>query len=202
MLTAARHRPQLWPMSDTDYAWAAMEQWRLAAARKYVARSLDVQLQHVDLSSSALDFSHLFQPDRLQEVEDTAEDQSNDGDASDDESPKRAQPAPRVWAADPSVRVADLRNAISEGSVVELRWKDLGPDREKEDHPALVVKVLKTVLHIRWLVLLQNGVLIVNPAYEQDSHPIRLVSESLADVQESPASMPKPAGVPEGERWW
>ena len=43
---------------------------------------------------------------------------------------------------------------------------------------------------------------VIKRAYEQDSYPIRLISDTLADVEEPGSDVERPAGVGVGERWW
>ena len=83
MLAAARHRPQIWPMSDADYAWASRELGHSSATRRVDKPEVSLQLQRIDLDAERLDLSGLLPvaPDVLQEEEpDDGDDESESAD--------------------------------------------------------------------------------------------------------------------------
>ena len=86
---------------------------------------------------------------------------------------------------------------------MELLW-EITPEREHKCHPALITKVLKRVVHIRWLKNvgpIEHGVLVVNEAYAEETWEIKFISDSLADVTEPPAE-DRPAEIAAGTCWW
>ena len=206
MHAAARHRDcnHLWPMDDTDFAWASRERrekglnhWSYESneSRARSKRSLSTTLQRVDLSSEAVGLCGL-PPDEPQEQEPHDDDDDDDGDAQkshDDDIEKSLTM--------PSVNVKTIRCALSAGTVIEVLWAILHGQRDV--HPALVIKVQKTVVRIRWLKKIGSaGVLIVDETLAEQSVYIRHVSDTLAEVEELRADEPRPAGVSPDVRCW
>jgi hypothetical protein len=114
MLTAARHRPQRWPMSDADYAWASRELGHSYASRRVDKRELNLQLQLVNLDAKALDLSELL-PAPLDELQEEAPDDVDDESDSADSDQRVLG-----WAQDASVKVADIRRVLSVDTVIEV----------------------------------------------------------------------------------
>ena len=204
MHAAARHRDcnHLWPMDDTDFAWASRERrekglnhWSYESneSRARSKRSLSTTLQRVDLSSEAVGLCRL-PPDEPQE-------QEPHDDYDDDDAQKSHDDDMQKSLTMPSVNVKTIRCALSAGTVIEVLWAILHGQRDV--HPALVIKVQKTVVRIRWLKKIGSaGVLVVDETLVEQSVYIRHASDTLADVEELRADEPRPAGVSPDVRCW
>lgn len=204
MHAAARHRDcnHLWPMDDTDFAWASRERrekglnhWSYESneSRARSKRSLSTTLQRVDLSSEVVGLCRL-PPDEPQE-------QEPHDDYDDDDAQKSHDDDMQKSLTMPSVNVKTIRCALSAGTVIEVLWAILHGQRDV--HPALVIKVQKTVVRIRWLKKIGSaGVLVVDETLAEQSVYIRHVSDTLADVEELRADEPRPAGVSPDVRCW
>ena len=102
----------------------------------------------------------------------------------------------------PSVKVSSIRNVLAPDTVVELLWA-ISPEHERDCHPALITKVQKRVIHIKWLKPIgpiEDGVLVINPEFTEQSWEIKFVSNSLVDVEEPPPQE-RSAEIAEGTRW-
>ena len=197
MLCAARHRgPVRWPMTDADYTWAAAELRKARETARATKRSLGLELMMVDLSSERIEpLDH-----EPQETEKTIEDME----AMEAEEATLGGINPEEKSTTmPSVKVSEIRSVLATDTVVELLW-EITPKQEHKCHPALIIKVLKRTVHIRWLKNvgpIEHGVLVINEAYAAETWEIRHISDTLADVDEPPEA-DRPAEIAAGTRWW
>ena len=61
-----------------------------------------------------------------------------------------------------------MRSALVVETVVEMQWA-VSPMGERDIWTALITKVLKLVVHIRWLKKTRDGALVINDEFAQDS---------------------------------
>ena len=83
MLCSARHRPQRWPMTDADYAWASSELGHNRASRQTIPSDITLQLQQVSLEVETPELGQQWlKDDKL--VEKEASDSSDEEEGNDD----------------------------------------------------------------------------------------------------------------------
>ena len=188
MLTAARHRgPVRWLMTQEDYAWAARELRQKAEATRTTKRSLGLQLKGIDLKS-----------ERAKHEEPQEETRAAD----EEEEPSEGINPDEKSLTMPSVKVSSIRNVLAPDTVVELLWA-ISPEGERDCHPALITKMKARVIFIRWLKPvgpIEDGILVINPEFTEQSWEIKFVSNSLVDVEEPPPQE-RSAEIAEGTRW-
>ena len=143
MLVAARHRPHRWPMNSDDYALASRQLGHSSASRKVPARSLDLKLQQVRLTAKSSALADLLPP-----ADDLQENESEEGEEEEENDNVQS-------ATMPTVKVAAVRNVLSVDTVIEVLWA-CGVDGEPQIYPALIIKVMKTVVRVRWLLPLES----------------------------------------------
>ena len=197
MLVSARHRPQRWPMSDSDFYWASREIGTSKSSSKTVKRDLGLQLQSINMYSEmpGLDQEVMWlKDDELQEAEPTADEA--DAAAADDDRGGIAG-----CAQDPKVKVGDIRRALSNDTVVEVLW-EYTPEGKPVVYLALIEEVKSRIIRARWLHEIEScdDVFIIDPNYKTASIEMKQIWDTCADVTE-PAE-DRPDEVSTAVRWW
>ena len=128
MLCAARHRsPTRWPMTDTDYTWAAAELRKAKEAARSTKRSLGIELMMVDLSSERVDPFDSEPQESVKTIEDTeaeeAEEEALGGINPDEKSTTM-----------PAVKVSEIRSVLATNTVL---WSCSGRSHQSASTSAI-----------------------------------------------------------------